>query len=194
MRIATYNFCRGGKEDYQTLYRVLHTLEPDILLAQETCNPELYLAKNAAYWAARNPPIYHWTQTAHTYWGSAVYAKDGHSQRTIALPDSLRGWVVGVELSGITYPEACGLPLRILSIHTPTRDHGNYSSELARIVDAIALLDTDCVLVVGGDLNVTVSPRHPSESRRDVQAEQAVIAQLQERCGLINCWQVAHPD
>jgi endonuclease/exonuclease/phosphatase family metal-dependent hydrolase len=194
MRIATYNFCRGGPKDYQTLYRVFQHLTPDILLAQETSNPDTYLAQNAAYWSTSRLPTYHWQKTSHTYWGSAVYTRGGQFLRTITFPDALQGWVAGVDLTGIDYPENRGLPLRMISVHTPTRDHKNYIGELHNIVQAIEVLENDAVLVVGGDFNVTLSTRHPSESRQNVPEEQAVIAHLQERLGLINCWQAANPD
>jgi exonuclease III len=194
MRIATYNFCRGGQPDYQTLSRVLQKLTPDILLAQETCDPEAYFSHAAAYWSTTGLPTYHWQQTGHTYWGSAIYTRGGQILRSIAFPEELQGWVVGVDLTGIAYPESRGLPLRMISVHTPTRTHGNYIGELYKIVQAIEVLANDAVLVVAGDFNVTVSTRHPSESRPNVPEEQAVIAHLLERLGLINCWQAAHPD
>jgi hypothetical protein len=126
MRIATYNFCRGGQTDYQTLSRVLQKLTPDILLAQETCDPQAYFSHDAAYWSTVGLPTHHWQQTSHTYWGSAVYPRHGQILRSLAFPEELRGWVVGVDLTGVAYPESRGLPLRLIGVHTPTRTHGHY--------------------------------------------------------------------
>jgi endonuclease/exonuclease/phosphatase family metal-dependent hydrolase len=61
------------------------------------------------------------------------------------------------------------------------------------MLDLIGAHRGDADLVIGGDFNLTVGERHPSEARRTDPLDPAVQARLRDEFGLINCWQAANP-
>jgi endonuclease/exonuclease/phosphatase family metal-dependent hydrolase len=62
----------------------------------------------------------------------------------------------------------------------------------SRIIEAKHRDDGD--LIIGGDFNVCVSQRQPSEERITERADVAIQARLRDEYGLLNCWQVANPN
>lgn len=200
LKIATHNLYKGGPEDFSAWARNLSALDPDILLLQESCKPASYLGKlpanqhvqvSNAIWAAAT-----WESGAETRvnpWGSAIYLRQG-SLVELPLPSELRGWVVGAELRDLAWHPASSGALCAFSIHTPTRENRQYEAEVNAILNEIARLAAGRELIIGGDFNITISTRHPNEERKNTAGEEAIHRRLREEFGLINCWQVLHPD
>jgi endonuclease/exonuclease/phosphatase family metal-dependent hydrolase len=131
-----------------------------------------------------------WSPVNNT-WGSAVYVK-AEVPRQLELPH-YRGWVVGVEISGADWLPSAAKPVRIFSLHAPT-GQGGYAPVVNSILDMIATQRNGCDIVIGGDFNLSVSERHPSEERKNKTCNLAIQARLRNELGLINCWQTMHPD
>ena len=47
--------------------------------------------------------------------------------------------------------------------------------------------------MVGGDFNLSVSERQPSEERKNKKCNLEIQARLRDELGLINCWQTSNP-
>jgi hypothetical protein len=48
--------------------------------------------------------------------------------------------------------------------------------------------------VIGGDFNLSVSERHPSEERKNKKCNLEIQSRLRDELGLINCWQTMNPN
>ena len=57
------------------------------------------------------------------------------------------------------------------------------------ILDMIGKHRDGCDIVIGGDFNLSVSERHPSEERKNKKCNLEIQARLRNELGLINCWQ-----
>ena len=128
MNIATYNFCQGGTDDFNSPYRVLEALQPDVLLGQELCPIDMYLQKSRKNWRDLGYRVAVWeTVPTHQKWGSAIFVKEGEGiAEKIAIPDALHGWVVGVNLNSSNSIHPGSAPLTLFSIHVPTKTENNY--------------------------------------------------------------------
>jgi hypothetical protein len=128
MNIATYNFCQGGTDDFNSPYRVLETLHPDILLGQELCPMDRYLQQSGKNWSDLGYRVAAWeTVPTHQKWGSAIFVKEGITE-PIAIPNALQGWVVGVKLRSPNLLHRGNVPLTIFSIHVPTKQDRAFAS------------------------------------------------------------------
>ena len=186
-KILTYNMLHN-KRSTRNWSLILDKYDPDIVLAQESLAPEAYRRPlldetdwhRQAVWSPVN-----------SVWGSAVYLK-AEVPRRLELPE-YRGWVVGVEISGVDWLPNTAIPLRIFSLHAPT-GQGEYAAVVNSILDMIDTQRDGCDLVIGGDFNLSVSERHPSEERKNKMCNLEIQARLRDELGLINCWQTMHPD
>ena len=163
--------------------KVLAEHAPDIFLAQETCTPYEHLPESQ-YGHLADDVV--WSAVADLAWGSAVYIK-GQRPRQLELPD-FHGYVVGAEVD-LPNEER---PLRLFSVHAPKR--GSYQKAVHAILDMIQDFRDRCDLVIGGDFNLTVGHRHPSETRSTTRKDLAIQTRLRDELRLINCWQTANPD
>lgn len=185
MRIVSYNLRGGGKGNLHWS-KIISDLDPDVFLVQETSDPRLHL-----------PPLLHgdlhrnasWTALGILKWGSAVYVK-GAPIRALDLRD-FRGCVAGVEVDGSVFSISDGRPLRIFSVHAPKL--GTYNKAVSQILDMIATNRGDGDLIVGGDFNLTVSPRAPGEKLTMPKEDSAILARIENEFGLVGAWQACHP-
>jgi endonuclease/exonuclease/phosphatase family metal-dependent hydrolase len=107
----------------------------------------------------------------------------------IAIPE-YGGWVVGGEIRNASWLER---PLTVFSIHGPVGERG-YIHTMQRILDRFALLRDRGDLVLGGDFNVAVGYRQPSDSIRITRGERDLLDRLADEFDLASCWQAANPD
>jgi exonuclease III len=197
MRIITFNLERGGMGE-QHWSRVIGAFDPDIFLAQEAFPPVqcgLQGLSGQAYWHAADSAKY-----GSNKWGTAVFAKTG---KVTELPiEPFRGWLVGVEIEGMVHPGLVDRPLRVFSLHAPSREITGESYEVTvkKMLDVVYENCGDTDVVIGGDFNLySLGERHQSEQKDGqpwltTKAEREVLAQLRDAFGLINCWQTANPD
>src|SRR4051812_28094131 len=130
-----------------------------------------------------------WKRVEGRRWGSAIYAGRGET-RPIELPD-FHGHLVGLEVAGVEWPDGEASPLRAFCIHAPAR--GGYQGAVNRILDMIARHAGGAALVIGGDFNLTITPRQATEARRTSTADLAIQRRLRDEIVLVNCWQEANP-
>ncbi len=184
MRLITYNFHAGGKRGEQNQWsKILTDFVPDIVFAQETRDPKLEVPPGYQI----KPDRFVW-QPVNSRWGSALFIRDGEI-RPLDLP-GFAGWVVAAEINPSMGPR----PLRLFSVHGPTRKGSNYIKEMNLILDEIAKLPGEADLIIGGDFNIAVSFRHSSENMKTGSANEKVLTRLGNEFGLKNCWQTANPD
>lgn len=185
MNLVTYNLRSGGTGRVHWA-KVLERFRPDLFLVQETVAPEAHL-----------PPLLHpgmtersdWKKVEGRRWGSAVFVGRGVLE-PIELPD-FRGHVVGVQVTGIVWPDGSDGPLRVFSVHAPAR--GSYRRAVGEILDTIAGHAGVGDLVIGGDFNLSISASDAAESRRIPVGDLAIQRRLEDQFGLVNCWQAANP-
>src|SRR5207247_1996141 len=72
------------------------------------------------------------------------------------------GWIVGGTLESA--PWMNGRAVRVFSIHCPAGERG-YVRTIHEILDRLAPLAAGADLILGGDFNVVVGYRQPTESR-----------------------------
>ncbi|MFN8457858.1 MAG: hypothetical protein U0401_24945 [Anaerolineae bacterium] len=179
-----YNFRAGGKRGAQNQWsKLLTDFVPDIIFAQETRDPRLEVPEHYQL----NPDRFVWRPANHR-WGSALFIRGGEV-KPLHLPE-FEGWVVGAEVNNPNWPR----PLRVFSLHVPTRKNGSYVKQMGFILDEIAQLSGEAELLIGGDFNITASFRHHSEERKTGKADEALLARLSNQFGLKSCWQTANPD
>ncbi len=217
LRIVAYNFLVGGSRNRCGHWsRLLDAFAPDVVLAQECRRPED--SPGESYRPAAGEAL-HWGAAGAAHWGSAILARAGALAR-IHVPD-YDGWVVGGELlvgeervgagaaaHGATADarvdfaaadraargEAGGVhrPVRIFSIHCPAGRRG-YIRTMHEILDRLAPLGEDADLVLGGDFNVVVGYRRPTDPIRMTRGEREILDRLTNDLALIPCWQTANP-
>lgn len=186
LRVVAYNFLSGGSAARTGHWARLHTqLVPDIVLAQECRAPEA--APGERFRIGPTDTLF-WARAAARRWGSAVFIR-GLRATPLGIP-GFRGWVVGAELSSPDWAPA--RPLRAFSIHCPVGERG-YVRTLHRILDRIARLASGADLLLGGDFNVVVGHRQPTERIRMSRGEREILGRLSAEFDLISCWQAAHP-
>ena len=188
MRIVAYNFRAGGKRGEQNQWsKLLTDFAPDIIFAQETRNPALEVPERYQI----NPDRFIW-QPVNSRWGSALFIKDGDFE-PLDLP-GYEGWVVGAEISKPNWFGAGQRPLRVFSVHGPTRKGSNYIKEMNLILDQLTQLSRDADLIIGGDFNIAASFRHEGELMKTGRANEKVLTRLHTDFSLKSCWQTANPD
>jgi endonuclease/exonuclease/phosphatase family metal-dependent hydrolase len=186
LKIITYNM-QHDKKSRDNWAAILEREDPDIVLAQESLNPgEVQLPLVDSAWHQRTI----WKLVT-ANWGSAVYVKS-HEVKPITLPE-FAGWVVGVEIPADSFPMSAGRPLRVFSVHAPTAKE-SYARVVNKILDMLRAFRDGADVVIGGDFNLTVSPRHPTEDRQTSAADLKIHQRLEEEFNLINCWQTMNSD
>src|SRR3954464_9617384 len=121
LRIATFNFRRGGGIRRPEHWAILRRRLPaDLLLTQESRPPVEPGRHRTALWAE-----------AVQGWGTGLYA------RILAVEPlpvrGFRGWVTGGQLAPVSPSER---PLRIFSVHCPA-GKGGYVATVHRILDRL---------------------------------------------------------
>ena len=188
--IATYNLRFGGKAGNRIHWqKVLTALQPDLFFVQETLDPKEYFSEESY-------PNYqqqtHWTAVHERPWGSAVYAHQGQVTPLESLSPELAGWVTGVTITGFDSLVTPDQTLYAYSVHAPS-GRASYVKEVHAILEGICTqVPAGANVVIGGDFNVTVGIRHPSE---DLQKSQPrLMARFRRELGLMSCWQMANPN
>jgi exonuclease III len=187
MKICTYNLRFGGhKNPGNHWQRVLDDLGADIICAQESEDPSKYFSpEQFAGFKGR----FH-ENVAHGKWGSAIFARD-YALESITVP-GFDGWVVGARIKGV---KLNGTPqtVTVFCVHAPSP--GPYEPQVNRILDEIAKLQDGSPLLIAGDFNLTTAVRHASEDgMRNTAGERRIFERLRREFGLINAWQVLHPN
>jgi endonuclease/exonuclease/phosphatase family metal-dependent hydrolase len=186
MRIVAYNFLRAGSlKRCGHWSRVFRQLKPDLVLAQECRPPQSSPGERFRY---AEHDAFAWQCASGRGWGSGLLARAA-SLLPIRIPD-YDGWVVGGEIRNTAWSER---PLLVFSVHGPVGERG-YIATMHRILDHVALLRDDADLVLGGDFNVAVGYRPPSDRIRFLRGERELLDRLSNQFDLASCWQAAHPD
>jgi exonuclease III len=186
LRVVAYNFLSGGSPARSGHWsRLLRDLAADVVLAQE-CRPP----GDSPGERFRPGPTdtFLWRPAPARRWGSAILLR-GVAAAPLTLP-GFAGWVVGAELDGSFW--GSGRPLRLFGIHCPAGE-GGYVRTMHRILDRLAPLRAGAELVLGGDFNVVVGRRGPSEPVPVSRGELGILDRLAEEFRLVSCWQAANP-
>src|SRR5437899_6754680 len=161
MRIVAYNFLRAGSlKRCGHWSRVIRTLRPDIVLAQECRLPE---SSPGERFRREQHDALVWQSAGTRGWGSGLFARFA-SLVPITIP-AYEGWVVGGEIQNTSWSER---PFKVFSVHGPVGERG-YIRTMQDILDRIASLRGSADLVLGGDFNVAVGYRQPRERIRFVR-------------------------
>lgn len=196
MRIATYNFNQGGPEDYQAPFRVLKDLQPDILCAQELCNPDVYVQKTGKSWIEQGyiNPIWH-PVFSHRRWGSAIFLRTGTVKEVPIINPKLQGWLVGVEIPPEHPLSLFHAPILLFSLHIPSKKTNNYYIWQAQeVLEYIFQHHKSDKIILAGDFNIEISARHPSENGNLDLLEQEIREYIRQNLNLVNSWQLLHPN
>jgi len=184
MKVVTYNLRFGGKKGLQHWQRLFDEFNPDLVLAQETHNPQDYFPGDQFSSIARMPI---W-EPNFAKWGSAILCTR-HELEPIAL-SKFKGNVVGGRISDFSIGGVTR-PLSLFSVHTPGDD---YEQNVNEILDCIREVSDGSDMLIGGDFNITVAHRHQSEGRPNSVRGLAILDRLRKEFGLINAWQAIHPN
>lgn len=185
-RVVAYNFLTGGSEKRSGHWgRVVRTLTPDLILAQECRLPS---ESPGEKFRPDADDTLVWKPVSGRRWGSALLSR---SVPLIPLRvPGFDGWVTGAETTG---PSWSGLRrLRIFSIHGPVGENG-YVRTMHLIIDRIARLRDGADLLLGGDFNVVVGYRRPEDIIKMSRGEKEILDRLSVDLDLVSCWQAAHP-
>jgi len=186
MRIVTYNFLRAGSPNRCGHWsRVIRDLKPDLVMAQECRPPQSSPGERFQH---DRHDGFTWRSAESRGWGSGLFARCA-SLVPIVIPD-YDGWVVGAEIRKTAWSEG---PLMVFSVHGPVGERG-YIRTMQDILDRVALLRGRADIVLGGDFNVVVGYRQPSERIRVLRGERDVLDRLTNEFGLVSCWQAANPN
>jgi exonuclease III len=185
-RVVAYNFLAGGSRKRTGHWtRVAQSLGADVILAQECRPPEHFPDER---FRPRPDDVMRWQRAGSSRWGSAVFVRSARLT-PIALPGR-DGWIVGGELQGAAWMN--GRPVRIFSIHGPVGERG-YVRTMHEILDQLAPLAASADLLLGGDFNVVVGYRQPTEKRKVTRGERELLERLAQEFDLVSCWQAANP-
>jgi exonuclease III len=185
-RVVAYNFLAGGSRKRAGHWsRVVRNLGADVVLAQE-CRPPAETPEERFRPGAADALL--WERAGTARWGSAVLVRSGRVN-AIAI-GAHEGWIVGGELDGAAWTN--GRPVRLFSIHGPVGEHG-YIRTMHAILDRLAPLSDGADLVLGGDFNVVVGYRQPTEKRTVSRGERGILERLAGEFHLVSCWQAANP-
>jgi exonuclease III len=187
MKICTYNLRSGGHKNLGNHWQLLlKDLEADIVCAQESEDPSRYFIPET--FSGFKSCIH--ANVAHGKWGSAILAKD-HVLTRIEIP-GFNGWVTGARIRDVKID---GIPktLTVFCIHAPSP--GSYESHVNRFLDEIGPYRDDTPLLIAGDFNLTTAVRHNSEDgMKNTPGERRIHERLRREFGLLNAWQVLHPN
>jgi len=186
MRIVAYNFLRAGSlKRCGHWSRLIRSLRPDLVLAQECRPPESSPGERFRYDAQ---DVLEWRPVASRAWGSGLFARSA-TLVPMPIPD-YDGWVVGGEIRNTSWSDRA---LMVFSIHGPAGRRG-YIATMHHILDRVASLGNGADLVLGGDFNVAVGYRQPRDGIRFLRGERDLLDRLTNELGLVSCWQAAHPN
>ena len=192
MKLVTYNLQFGGRGCLHW-DEIIKQFDPDLLFVQESFAPDLHL-----------PPMLHgerykratWDRVEGENrvldWGSGVYSKAYSPVPIQVLAE--RGWVTAAEIQNFAFLDTPPQRLRTVSLHAATRKPPNYAAEVNAALDGLLAFRDDGELVIAGDFNLTVSPRHLSEKRPMTSAELKIQSRLRDEFGLVNCWERCNPN
>jgi exonuclease III len=185
MRIVTYNFLRAGSlKRCGHWSRVIRSLKPDLVLAQECRPPE---DSPGERFRLGTSDALAWQAAGSRGWGSGLFAR---SASLVPIPiQDYEGWVVGGEIRNPWWSER---PFLVFSVHGPV-GAGGYIRTMQHILDRIAALRDSADLVLGGDFNVAVGYRQPREQIRMLRGELDILDRLGDEFDLVSCWQAANP-
>jgi hypothetical protein len=187
MKIITYNIHSGGKKGTGNQWqRILDNFFPELVLAQESGDPLSYEGVDRYPVASAI-----WHPIGRT-WGSAVLSSSHVMTEIAVTAPEFKGWITGGRIEEPVVGGGCRRPLVVFSVHTPSP--GPYDKNVYKILDYLKEVTVGCDLIVGGDFNVTTAVRHQSETLKNTQAERRLIDRLRTEFGLINAWQVLHPN
>lgn len=191
MNVATYNLHFGGK-GRRHWGEIITRLDPELLFVQESYAPIEHLppllygtGHQRSVWSAVE------RQAGEITWGSGVYTKS--YRPTMLTVPGYEGWVVGAEINDFRFLDGPPRRLRTFSLHAPT-GRGAYATVVQAILDQLSILRGDGDLVIAGDFNLTVSPRHVSEQRTTSPADLKIQGRLQDEFGLVNCWRQCNAE
>jgi endonuclease/exonuclease/phosphatase family metal-dependent hydrolase len=173
-RLATLNMLKGGGRRVAP-DQVLRDTRADLVLLQEA----------AGFAGAASRHV--WQPVSARGWGSAIQV--AHGRLAPIAVNGFEGWVAGARWHG-----PLGHGVAVFSVHAP-HGVGGYCGRMHHILDAIAIAAQSAgttEIVVGGDFNISISPR--SHSGDPVGARQrAVQVRLRDEFGLVNAWDALHP-
>jgi len=180
VRIASFNMRSGGSLGHWSA--ILDAAEPDILLVQESGDP-------AALWPDLFEPLdlrkVVWQPVGHGLWGSGLWVRDQDIQ-PLDVP-GFEGWVVG---GIVSFRESS---LHVFSVHLPP-ESGSYVRAANSMLDALAPILDGAPVLLGGDWNLTVSRRDPTEERRHRPGELELLSRLEDEFRVRSAWRSAHPE
>lgn len=191
MKLVAYNLRFGGK--HCVWNEIIERFDPELLFVQESFAPEWHL-----------PPLLHgerhkravWDrvegENGLLKWGSGVYSKTYFPVPLSVLAE--KGWITAAEFEDFAFLDTAPQRLRTISLHAATRKPRNYAAEVDAALDRLLAFRDDCELVIAGDFNLTVSPRHSSEEQPLESAEVKIQARLRDEFGLVNCWERCNPN
>jgi endonuclease/exonuclease/phosphatase family metal-dependent hydrolase len=186
MRIVAYNFLRAGSSKRCGHWsRLIRTLRPDLVLAQE-CRPPQDSPGERFRYGARD--AFAWQPAGSRGWGSGLLARSA-SFVPVPVP-GYDGWVVGGEIRDTAWSDR---PLKVFSIHGPVGQRG-YIATMQHVLDQVASLRDGADLVLGGDFNVAVGYREPRERVKFLRGERELLDRLASEFELVSCWQAANPN
>jgi exonuclease III len=190
MNLVCYNLRFGGARRVHWA-QVIEEFAPDIFLVQESLAPHEHLPDwSRSDLKARTT----WCGIEGRAWGCAVYVRHGRLRR-LRLKD-FDGWLVGAEVDTAFSSALTKRKLRVFSLHAPPpKIKGlSYSRTVHAMLDVIADHCGTADIIIGGDFNIGVSKRLPSEKRQTGRADLEIQERLRAEFGLFNCWQEANPD
>jgi exonuclease III len=192
MKIVTYNFRYGGKKgDSNHWGKIMSEFSPDLVLAQESYNPQDYfppdqfpVKSSSVVWA----PV-------PAKWGSAILAV--RQKLTPIHVPTFEGWVAGGRIDDFLIGGVCK-QLYIFSVHAPTQSRDEtkvpYEKKVLELLDRIHDVTEGSDILIGGDFNLDTAVRHPTEDIKNEETELAIIDRLRKEFGVINSWQAIHPN
>jgi len=163
---------------------VVRTFTPDLILAQECRPPQNSPGESFRH---NESDTFAWQAAGSRCWGSGLLARSV-ALTPIAIPD-YDGWVVGGNINNTSWSKR---PVKVFSIHAPVGDRG-YIRTMHRILDRIATLRDGADLILGGDFNVAVGYRQPSERLKIMRGEREILERMTHEFDLVSCWQAANP-
>ena len=185
LRIASHNMCRGGRVDAGNAWqRLMSDVEADIVCAQETRHPSLYLASDNGW----REPIHR--LVPHGQWGSAILSRR-HALTELPIADEFAGWVVGARLHDVDMGGRVQ-DLEVYSVHIPSP--GPYERRVRKLIDILGRSPSGRPRIMAGDFNVTVALRQHFEDWKNSPGEKRILQRFRDELDLTNAWQAMHPE
>jgi endonuclease/exonuclease/phosphatase family metal-dependent hydrolase len=185
LRIASHNMCRGGRVEAGNAWqRLMSDVEADIVCAQETRHPSLYLSSDGGW----REPIHR--AVTHGQWGSAILSRR-HASTELPIADEFSGWVVGAHVHDVDMGGRVQ-DLEVYSVHIPSP--GPYERRVRKLIDILGRTPSRHPRILAGDFNVTVALRQPSEDWKNSPGEKRILQRFRDELDLTNAWQAMHPE